>query len=212
MKTFIYLVPLICALKSFCQTETKEDFVNEVYKSEVNKSYRYYYLSKYASKIYWHHERSGLFDTIALHDTVRNPDKSELLESIIALEHPEMSKIPGSVLEELYHKANTDTIEEYWDFTSLKKARIAGDIQHRIIKENNRKRSQLQTFTWNLSHPKERKNIFIFSKPIFNKSKEYAIISLESYCGNLCAHRCIYMFRKISGKWNEVIHFECWVS
>jgi hypothetical protein len=203
MKNLFFLLLLLCTLNSYGQAETKEDFVNEVYCAKVNKSYRYYYLDSNASAINWHYEKSELMKKIALYDSIKNPDKSELWESmartVSALYDSTIRQVPGSVLEELYDKANSDTVKEQWDFSLLNKARIVSPEVLYNIKMPAHKHHRT----------KEQKNIFSFSRPIFSKSKEYAIISMESYCGSLCAERCIYLFRKITGKWKDIVHLKC---
>ena len=201
MKQILFLVLLVFTQTSYGQAEKKEDFVNEVFRQSVNKSYRYYYLDSNASAIKWHYEKSELMGNIALCDSIKNPDKSELWESM-AIRDSVIRQIPGSVLEELYDKANADTVNEKWDFSLLNTARIVRpEILYNIRMPAHRHR-----------RTKEEKNIFFFSKPIFCKSNEYAIISMENYCGNVCAYRCIYLFIKTTGKWKDIAHFECWIS
>ncbi len=200
IKKLIYILPLIYALNSYSQIITKENFVNEMYHTIVDSSFRYYYLHANAPAIYWHYEKNELMAKLAVYDSAKNPAKSELLESL-ALYDSTIKQISGSILEELYDKANADTITEHWDYTQLNKARkISLDIKNKMKLRD--KHLLLE----------EEKNIFFFSKPIFNKSKEYAIISMERYCGNICAYRCIYLLRKITGKWKDVAHFECSIS
>lgn len=54
--------------------------------------------------------------------------------------------------------------------------------------------------------PIENKNFYFFSKPVFSKNRQYALIAL-----NGSGRGCLYIFKLSEGKWIKVYQFNCWV-
>lgn len=184
------------------QLETKEDFVNQIFPT-VYAEHKFYYLFDRAVNINFN-------DTDELH-SLRNGLKE---------------KIQSNTIAELYKNAkriNTDTI---WNFSKLSVAKpfnndsikITSLFNYIVIvkKEWSESRIARQERKQLKRQKSEIKRVggalFYFSYPVFDDFRQYALISLSNHCGSLCGSGCLYLFKKIAGKWEKIGETHCWIS
>ncbi len=157
---------LLFTLNCFAQTETKEDFLNEVdmaivqFKSENEQMY---FLSKEAGTVF-----AGTFSWCR-----------HLVEF--------KRVVDSSTINEMVSQANIDTEEVEWNFNNLARATpFYGQIK---------KITERDTI-WE-SH-------YYFSRPIFDRSKNYVMISVGHWCGLLCGYQEVLLFKKMNKHWIKI--------
>ncbi|HEX8548506.1 MAG TPA: hypothetical protein VF691_16205 [Cytophagaceae bacterium] len=206
MTFFTYLCTFLLTFSCIAQTkETKEDFINAIHKTFVDSSFNNYLLFEESSAIPL--DRNG-----------------------IARLHKELSQyIPDSTLQHLIDKAFSDTLAQKWDCTLINSARcISSDSTHHLLsgvfgvkinpkwsKRRNRRESAKQLKIQReefYGRTAQERQVYYFSRPIFDNTNEYAIISMSYVCGNLCAYGCTFLFQKIKGEWRKVAKARCWES
>ena len=200
MKNLLTLFLVLSTIHCFGQTETKEDFVNQVYHKFFDSTYKCYYVSSTAGHVFL---RNNLVSN--LEKNIRTQFKNI---------------IPDSVLEKLIAKAAFDTVNEKWDWVVLQNADSANDygvdeypsdMFLRLFKESSRlehlesryrdkwEEKKLQRIYKEIKDlPVEEKHTFVFSKPVF--SDNYALMSLRIYAFDEFLEYC-FLFRKNEGKW-----------
>ena len=126
MKTLLYILLLLFSTNCFGQTETKEDFVNEVYIVKVSDTVKSYPLSKEASRLFW--------------------------LNIEALRKETREVIDSSSLEQMIYKALKDTLDEEWNFQQLRTAKYE-DWRPALIKKSKRNFVLLERTYYYFSKP-----------------------------------------------------------
>ena len=201
MKNLLILA-MICSFNCLGQLETKEDFVNQVF-GTVYQATKFYYLYDKA-------------------DNIRFIDTSELY----AMRNEFKYKIQPNTLGELFNNAKQNNIDTFWNFPKLLNAKPFNNDSIKIkslfqsivfVKKGwSEARISRQSKKQNKRQERKIKNIggalYYFSSPVFDNLHEYAIISLSHHCGNLCGGGCLYLFKKIKGKWENIGETKCWVS
>lgn len=185
--------------------QDKEAFVNEVFRNFVASSFSYYYLDSSADNINFY----------------RIHYREQIKKSILRI-------VPEEYLNDIFMKMEMDTNLLYWDYNLLKNARKAlneDDILQlfttvRYSKNYRSKRKREKIAVKQIEYqrkvhnakPIQERQIYHFSRPIFSKDDQYAIINFSVVCGSTCGGGCLYVFKKISGKWLFVEKFLCFVS
>jgi hypothetical protein len=103
----------------------------------------------------------------------------------------ELDSLPKSVVQELKHEAFQDTLIGSWECANFKNIKCVN----------------VDTFQNGL-HPRYYK----FSRPLFDKEKKYALITMGYNCGILCAYRCTYVYKYQDRQWLLLKKIDCWVS
>ena len=186
-------------MSSVAQTLKKEDFVNQIYKVSVDTSFPYYQLSNEAYRL----NRNAL-------------DLSRHL-------------IPDSILKEIIYNYSLDTLQQFWDIEELVKAKGVDKDSIGIITGSTTRIYSLNSWSKKRKLKEERKQIqqqneqrekmtlydkrvYFFSRPVFDKAKRYAIITMSYGCGLTCGYGCSYIFKIVDNKWKMVSTAQCWVS
>jgi hypothetical protein len=201
MKKLLMLI-LICQLNCFGQIETKEDFINQIFPT-VYAAHKFYYLFDKAMSI-----------------SFKDTNELYLLRNVLN------EKIDSNTINELYKNAKRDNTDTFWNFSKLSIARpfnndsikITTLFKHIVIVKREWNESRIARQERKQLKRQESKikkaggSLFYFSSPVFDDLRQYALISLSHYCGSLCGGGCLYLFKKINGKWEKIGETHCWIS
>lgn len=195
MKKFLFVLPLLLAINCSAQTETKEDFVNEVYQSFVDKR-SFYYLHEQAKRI--------------------KLDRSRIKE--IRIEFKPL--LPGEIINELIKNGLQSDSGARWDFIELVNARAYNKDSSELINNisgffdgSGMDSNQIKEAGLKIARRRQQiGGLYSFSQPVFDHTHRYALMSMRYYCGLLCANGCLYLFKKIKGKWEQIGRCNCSVS
>jgi hypothetical protein len=58
----------------------------------------------------------------------------------------------------------------------------------------------------------ELKSLNAISLPILSSDNKTAVMQIETHCGGLCGDGCLYVFKKINGKWTVAKKILRWIS
>ena len=198
MKRLLTILLLLSASSCFAQTETKESFVNQVWRTEVSDTTRPYYLNEYAMGI--HLDSSDLF--------------------VLSMDIPD--KTQAEIFVQMLRNVPPNDTSQVWDFSKLTGAMPYNQDSVRTLSlfkstfvvkpEWSNRRIKKEWQKHELAQKQAGGNLYTFSAPVFDSAYQHAAIRLRSYCGNLCAHSCIYFFKRINGRWEQVGATNCWVS
>jgi hypothetical protein len=196
-----HLITTIIFISSLhCFGQTKEQFLNSIYKVFVDTTFTKYYLYSDAYRLpIGKYDKSGIIK-----------DFSE----IISIE----------TINELLNKSDTDTLRMTWDCKSLDIATCAENsngillgnyvvhTERKWSKKKQKRETERQVIEQKEKHnkkPRQERVIYSFSRPIYDSKNEYALISMRMTCGNLCGHGCIYLFKKTNGIWQFATKTNC---
>ncbi len=194
MKKLVYILPLILSLNCFGQGETKEGFVNEVYRTFVMKDGAYYLYKK-----------GVMIDK----EDIRN------LKNYFA------GKVSDTTLREIAKNSRRSKRNYRWDFKTLTNAVIVNKDSAEILAlfseeiklRKGRDADKKNGYTKRMMERRVAiSGVYYFSAPVFDKKNEYAILYMWFHCGRLCDHGGLYLFRKINGKWENIACGGCWIS
>ena len=203
MKKLLYLLPLLFALH--CTGQTKEQFLNAVTPLFVDSAQHYFYIDENAYTIDWKWESMDL--------KAMRKELSPLIND--------------STITQLYYTSLTDTIPKTWDCISVTHARCVNpdtlrylaffiyDINPRWSKKKQKKEERKQCEAQERAYaakPKEEMNMYAFSRPAFDNTKQFAIMRItfqEKIIGGNGSSQ-IYLFKRINGKWTKLTLFACW--
>jgi hypothetical protein len=194
--TIIFIISLNCF------GQTKENFLNSVFKVFVDTSFTKYHLFSDANGL-----SIGKYDKLVL---IKD------LSEFISIE----------TINELISKSGTDTLKLTWDCKSLDLANCVenskGILFDNFVVQTKRrsKRKQEKEMDKQIvqqndgfqNKPRQERIMYSFSRPIFDNKNEYAIISMWESCGNTCGQGCIYLFKKNNGVWQSVTTTNCKLS
>lgn len=195
MKKLICILSLLCTMNCFGQAETKEDFVNEVYRDIIDSSKMAYYLIENAKNVI--------------------SDKNEVNQ----LRDELSAHIPASATDEIMRKMRKNKKKEKWNFHQLVNARPYNKDSSRILNIFNgivfldpdtaKERIEEEN---SLEERKLYGGLFSFSVPVFNNNLEYAVMLVSYHCGMLCGFGCIYLYKRENNKWKLLDKMVTWVS
>lgn len=103
--------------------------------------------------------------------------------------------IDSGTLNELITNATNDTLMQEWNIQLLKNAKF--------INLTKKLKNQI---------PHDMVPYYNFSRPIFDKSGKYALMSMSYYCGELCGYGCTYLFKYREGRWGKIAETNCFVN
>ena len=200
--TFIILIGLTLS----CSGQTKESFLNQVFKSYVDTQFTKYYLHSDCQKIIINEFNK----TTIVNDLCKHVDKN--------------------IVNELVDKSSSDTLKLNWECKKLKLAecrktssdilwigdvitidRSKSEAQQKKDIEEQEKQNRKEKEKYD-NKPLQEREIYYFSRPIFDNTRQYAIICMGVTCGSLCGHRCIYLFKNVNGKWTKIAETDCYLS
>ncbi len=172
MKRIFLIFPLFLALNCFGQSETKEDFVNEVYKSLVGKKHNYY-LNETANEITQEQDHLKYY-------------KADLQQLI-----------PIQVINELLDNTFHSTSDTLWDFTKLvnvigynnDSSKLFSLLNGLIFLQTGPDSEQTKAKQIELDQRGNQiEGLYTFSQPVFDHTHQYALMSLGLNCEMLCGN------------------------
>ncbi|MEO6149734.1 MAG: hypothetical protein ABIN95_13885 [Mucilaginibacter sp.] len=197
--------------------------INAVYTEIVDPSAKYYYLLNRAIN-----PRFTRFDLEHLPHEMRNYDKSIPFEDFFSSmdsdtvtkdwEGYDFDKAKVVERKDLpkYLEWSQVRILRYYVYKDLKdtafnkQVATNGDIIVWIEKGMSKKKINLQeekAIARYNNRPKEEKEYYVFSKPIYSKNREYVMISLDkSYSG------CTHVFKLVNGSWKRIFSGPRWIA
>jgi hypothetical protein len=198
MKKLFCILFLVCAFNCFGQGETKEDFVNEVYRILVDSSCKYFYLCDTAYCL----GESTLSDRPFTFQRSKNRLKEF---------------IPDSIISQFILNISHDTISETWDCSKMKFVRCFHkdvgvrkfDTLYRSLKKQVFEQERERIHDKIVQLPSEEKSLFWVSNPVYDNAKLYCYIVVakdvtELRQDNTAMEKgkiCSYLFKKLQGLW-----------
>ena len=204
MKNLLFLLPLLFVFALHATAQTKEEFLNVVAPLFVDSSEHYFYIDENANRIEW---------------------SSMNLKAV----RKELSPlIKDSVIKQLYYNSLTDTIPEKWDCSLIGRARCVNpdtfsfDLGFFILdidpkwsekkqKEERRKQLKEKEKAY-AAKPKGEGHVYCFSRPVFDNTKQYAIMRVTFRHGIQGGYGFsrIYLLKKNKEKWEILSMFASW--
>jgi hypothetical protein len=193
-------------------------FVNAVYTEVVKPEMKFYYLNeKGKNPRFDKYDLSELrndkeiLDEIPLEEfiSIIASDTSSINWKNYALDRAKCVKQP---INNYTHSYRIINILSYNTPDSvITQKRNKGIVPVLVKKGMSKKRIQAETDKaiqkYEQSFSAEDKAYYTFSKPVFSKNHEFALISL-----NGSDTGCIYIFKLVNGKWIKKFVYRCWVS
>lgn len=198
MKHLITIILFILSLN--CLGQTKEQFLNSVHKVIVDTSYTKYFLYSDAYKLQFEgNDKSTI--TKALSDFI----PIETINEFLNLAESDTSKLTWNCdfidLANCVKNNNAILLDNFVVQTnskwSKKKQKVETDKQVAKLKEGHQNKA------------KQEKEIYSFSRPIFDNKNEFAIIGMWVSRGNTNGHGCLYLFKRMKGAWQSVTTINC---
>jgi hypothetical protein len=193
-------IVILVLLSLSCLAQTKEDFLNSVYKAKVDSSFTKYYLYSNCHPI-----------------LLNKYDSINVVKDLSAF-------APIKIISELIAKSKIDNGSLAWDCEKLEKANcikstsdilpdgyfITSNPKWNASKKRKEEEKQIAKQKGAFKQrSKQEKIIYSFSRPIFDEKIEYALIEMWSYCGNTCAQGCIVLFMRKANHWQKVANTSC---
>jgi hypothetical protein len=192
MKNVTLILFLLINLNTFGQNETKEEFVNQVYREIIGS------------------DKSGYY----MYDSTSNGfDKNDL-------EWLKTQKlIPSKAADEIFAQAEQKHTREKWNFSGLLHSKPcnkdslvvrsaflwipvpAGDTASERLNEQTAAEIR-----------KDYKGLYSFSTPFFDHEHRYAVMIVAHHCGMLCGSGSLYFFHKKDNKWELIKRVRTWIS
>jgi len=133
--------------------------------------------------------------------------------------------VPDSILEELFYIASIDTSDEKWDCSLVHNSKCISKDSSNIVfrrqfvltqnskwsirKKAREERKQLKA---ELKRTSEIPGLYSLSRPIFDKSRGYALLNYHYSCGVTCGRSCLFLFKKVGNKWIKLKEANCYMS
>jgi hypothetical protein len=217
----LFILFLVTTIKASAQTIADTlitSFVNAVHTEVVKPDMKFYYLDEKGIN-----PRFDKYDLSELRNDKEILDEIPLEEfvSVIALDTSSINwknyaldraKCVKKRINNYTHSYRIINILSYNSPDSvITQKRSKGIIPVLIKKGMSKKRIQAETAKaiqkYDQSFSAEDKAYYTFSKPIFSKNRDFALISL-----NGSGTGCIYIFKLVDGKWIKKFVYKCWVS
>ena len=217
----LFILILVTTIKASAQTFADTlitSFVNTVYTEVVEPEMKFYYLNEKGIN-----PRFDKYDLSELRNDKEIQDEIPLEEfiSVIASDTSSINwnnyalikaKCVKKRINNYTHSYRIINILPYNTSDSvITQKRNKGIVSVLVKKGMSKKRIQAETDKaiqkYEQSFSAEDKAYYTFSKPVFSKNRDFALISLNrSYTG------CIYIFKLVNGKWTKKFVYRCWVS
>jgi hypothetical protein len=130
----------------------------------------------------------------------------------------ELNKIlPDSTVRSLLNNSKTDSSTHFWSPEMFPKAifitkaqadTLSGEVL--VVKYPEESKAKFKQRKKELE--RKRGSFYYFSKPIFDFSQKYALVSASDICGSGCGTGCVYLFEQNNGRWKLLLKLSCWIK
>lgn len=189
----VFLTILFFALYFLAKGQlSKEEFLNKIRPLIIDTAINHYYLFKQTETLYYNRQ-------------LGTDIKQELLKLF-----------PEDAANDIITSISSDTVETWWDENLLLDATLVnakqadtliGSIVFNYTGLNKKQQKKLRK---DLISKRER--VYYFSRPIFDRSREFALVQMRYACGTACGNGCLYLFKLYNGRWIKINEMSCWIS
>lgn len=190
MRTFLTILSFVGFLLAKGQ-ETKEEFLNKITPSVIDTSIDNYFLFSQTETLDYNRKL--------------DPDiKRELLKVL-----------SEATATDILNNLHSDTVPMLWNQNLLLNASLvnagkadtlSGNIVFNYTGLNKRQQKKL-----NKDLNAKRSRVYYFSRPIFDRTKQFALIQMRYACGTACGNGCLYIFKSDHGRWIKLYQMNCWI-